>query len=82
MIQEWYFVYDTDLDFMESFQSRSDADASAKEKAEENGYMYGVMLKVPVGGTDMPELRAVTVYDEVGNEVFRTHAYDSELVPA
>lgn len=82
MIEEWYFVYDSDLDFMESFQDRADADSWAQEKAEENGYMYGVMLKVPVGGTDMPELRAVTVYDGAGQEVFRTHAYDSELVPA
>jgi len=82
VIEEWYLVYDYDLDFSEAFGDRGEAEAFAQGKASENGWPFGVMLKVPVGGTSMPELRAVTVYDEGGAEVFSTHAYDSELVPA
>lgn len=82
MIEAVYYVYDCELEFDDSYVGRDEAEERAKYLAEGNGYPYGVMLKVAVGGTSMPELRAVTVYDESGNEVFRTHSYDPELVSA
>lgn len=81
MIEELYYVYDIDLDFQDTWHDRGEAENAAQERAGSNGYPYAVMLKVPVGGSPMPELRAVTVYDEAGLEVFRSAAYDAELSP-
>lgn len=80
MIVETYYIYDASLNYLEHYDRRGDAEVQAQAYAQGNGEPYGVFLRVPVGGSDVNELRAVTVFDNVGNEVFHTEAYDSELV--